>query len=342
MILNLPLDQTQSDAMFQKRNVGLLRRLLKVIPRVAWLICLLLLLPAVSSLSHASETSPPLAKEHLNVGFLQNSFSGVNYLDAEAALKTFARTLAVAYGYEAEVTVRRFANVREIESMPSAGRIDLILLDTWSYLEMKAVDWIEPAFVSCDQDQLASHYLLLARRNGNFKSLNDLQGKSLNLYTASNALLGIPWLETLLQVHKLGKPEAFFGRLEYHTDPMSAVLQVFFGKKDAALVDSSTFELMAEMNPQINRLRTIESSEPLVNYVICLKRSGWSSVQFRRDVTQALAELHLKPAGQQVLTIFKFGRIVPFENNQLDTVRKLHEMAMSRRNKAPGVPGSRP
>jgi hypothetical protein len=33
--------------------------------------------------------------------------------------------------------------------------------------------------------------------------------------------------------------------------------------------------------------------------------------------------LHQEPAGQQILTLFKVDRLAPFQENQLDTVRKL-------------------
>ena len=50
---------------------------------------------------------------------------------------------------------------------------------------------------------------------------------------------------------------------------------------------------------------------------------GWSNKDFKRDVIRALGELHLEPSGQQLLTLFKAGQLVPFQEKHLDTVRKL-------------------
>ena len=318
------------------------RGALNMIQRSSFLmgLAVLSLLMGIRAPLQASEPSEGLKPEKLNVGFLQSAFLGVNQLDAEAAFKTFARTIGVSYGYDIDVTVRIVEHVGELESLPSGEKTDLIILDSWSYLEMDDAEWLEPVFVSSDRGRVASRYLLLTRHDRNLKTLTDLRGKSLNLLAASNAMLGIPWLQALLREQKLGSPEAFFGVVEYHTDPMPTVLQVFFGKKDAALVDAIKFELMAELNPQLNRLHAIQASEPLVNSIICLKRSGWASERFRQDMVQAMAELHLKPAGQQIITLFKFGRMVPFEQSHLDTVRGLRKTAAPLQHKTPGSPGS--
>ncbi|MEZ4483394.1 MAG: PhnD/SsuA/transferrin family substrate-binding protein [Syntrophotaleaceae bacterium] len=116
------------------------------------------------------------------------------------------------------------------------------------------------------------------------------------------------------------------GELAYYTDPMPALLPVFFGKKDAALLDSAKFELMAELNPQLKQsLQLLATSAPLTNAVICLKQTGWTEERFRQDVTQAMRELHLTPAGLQILMLFKVQQLVSFEPSHLDTLRQLRE-----------------
>jgi hypothetical protein len=52
---------------------------------------------------------------------------------------------------------------------------------------------------------------------------------------------------------------------------------------------------------------------------------------------KVLLQLHLEPAGRQVLTLFKVDRMVPFKPGSLDTVRRLREKMMSQQN-PPAVP----
>ena len=276
----------------------------------------------------------------LKVVFTPRAFLGVNPVDVEAAFKVFAQTIGHSYGYNIQATVQKFESPRDFAATSSTGKPDLIIMDSWNYPEIDVAQWLEPLFVSSNRGEVANRYLLLAQRNG-AKKLTDLRGKSLNLLAAANANLGIHWLRALFQEQNLGLPETFFGELSYHNDPIRTVLPVFFGKKDAALVDAAKFKVMAELNPQLNGLQTLATSEPLVNGIICLKRSGWPSERFRQDVIQAMSELHLNPAGLQILTLFKVQRLVPFEPSHLDTLRQLREKMESQLN-GPGTPSDRP
>ncbi len=294
-------------------------------------VALLLLLAAGMPIS-AAAAQVEMKPERLNVFFTDRAFLGVNPLDVEADFNVFVRTVRRTHGYQIQSTGQRIESVLDLEAIPDDDQPNLIILDSWSYLSMENTHWFEPLFVASDRGQVSNRYLLLARREDAIKKLIDLRGKSLNLFATAKASLGSYWLQALFQEQKLGRPEAFFGELAYHTDPMSAVLQVFFGKKDAALVDSSKFELMAEMNPQLSGLQTLAVSEPLVNAVICLKRSRWSSERFKQDLIQALTELHRDPPERQLLTLFKVQQLTPFEPKHLDTVRQLHEQVTFRQS----------
>jgi ABC-type phosphate/phosphonate transport system substrate-binding protein len=302
-------------------------------PGLAALI-LVAILPLSSTLAAASATSRPLEPARLNAGFIQSAFFGIHRLDAEAAFKTFARTIGRNMGYDIAVTVCTFENARELAAMPPEKQPDIVILESWSYLEMRDPDWLEPVFATSDQGKVAGRYLLLVRHDGDYSTLEDLRGASLNLYFAANAEPGRFWLEYLLREAGPGTPEEFFNPLELHADPMLAILPVFFGKKDAAVIDATKFELLAELNPQLGRLKILASSEPLVSGIICLKRTGWFTECFKRDMARAMAELHLQPAGQQILTLFRMDRLVPYESEHLDTMRQLHERSRFRENRS--------
>lgn len=55
-----------------------------------------------------TEAASPL-RERLDVGFIRSAFEGLRFEDAEAAFKTFARTLGKQKGYDVDVTVRALA-----------------------------------------------------------------------------------------------------------------------------------------------------------------------------------------------------------------------------------------
>ncbi|WP_146164744.1 hypothetical protein [Desulfonatronum sp. SC1] len=57
-------------------------------------------------------TNQPLEPAQLNVGFIESAFFGIHRLDAEAAFKTFTRTIGRNMGYDISVTVSTFESAR--------------------------------------------------------------------------------------------------------------------------------------------------------------------------------------------------------------------------------------
>jgi phosphonate transport system substrate-binding protein len=94
------------------------------------------------------------------------------------------------------------------------------------------------------------------------------------------------------------------------------------------MVTQSSFDVMRELNPQIGKdLQELASSELFTDIVICLSHDDWTSDQGKADLTKALGELHLEPAGQQILSLFKINQLIPFEEPYLDSVRKLQALS---------------
>jgi ABC-type phosphate/phosphonate transport system substrate-binding protein len=288
---------------------------------IAPLICLLM---SLSTPFAAAADNTPLIPSKVTIAFVQRSFLGVNVLDVEAALKLFIRGIGQQWGYDVQAKVQRFKNAEELSAIADAEKPEIIMVDSWTYLEMTDTEWMDPFFISSDEGLTATSYLLLTRKQ-NGKKLLDLRGKHINLLTTTNANLGIHWLSSLLHERKLGLPDKFFSELNFSTDPMQAVLPVFFGKTDAVVVDSVEFKLMTELNPQLGNLLPVAVSEPLVNNLICLKRSGWESENLKRKVIRNLASLHLQEAGKQTLLLFKIQKLEKFNPACLDTMRKIHK-----------------
>lgn len=262
--------------------------------------------------------------EHLSVGYIHHEYHGVPRLDAKAAFKSLSRTLGAQNGYDVRVSVSAFDNAQTFAEALATQPINLIVLDSWSFLDIYTPERIEPMFVSTEEEQVMKRYLLLAR-DGVAENLEELRGKSLNMITGPTSTLARHWLNTVLKMLKAPAAETFFGSLVYAPNPSATVLPVLFGKRDAALVDAIKFELMTELNPQLSYLKIVAASEPLVTNVVCFSPSGWSREVFRKDMVRALNTLHRTPAGQQILALYRTGRLVPFKPEYLGTVRKLRE-----------------
>lgn len=272
----------------------------------------------------AAEPGEGLKPLTLNVGFTRYAFSNVNRNDAEAAFKVFVQTVARKRGYAITSTTRVFEDAADFEPEIQSGKINLVIIDTWRFLGMNIHQVVSPFFVTTQRGDAGKRYVVLTRQGSQLDKLEDLRGKEILELEVTEANLGRFWLETLLVSSRLGTHETFFSRVQIVNKSSAIVLPVFFGQKPACLVDEAGFEVMKELNPQVGKmLQVVRISEPLADAVLCLRNDGWPNEQQKRDVISALAELHTDPAGQQILTLFKIGQLLPFEEAQLKTVRQL-------------------
>ena len=291
--------------------------------KARWCLGLLLgLLPAFSvfHVGLAAELIPGV----LRVGFTKSCFIGVNRNDAEASFKAFLASVGRQRGYDLQSQVTIFEDSPSFEAAIKGNEIQLAIVDSWQYVSMDIRKVMDPFFVPVPKDDLGRKYVVLTRQGSGLKTLGDLRGKDFARLEMGSATMGRPWLETLLMVNGLGASESFFGRMEVVAKPSAAVLPVFFGNRHACLVDILGFDIMKELNPQIGaKIQVVASSEPFVDTVICLSKDNWGPETRKEDTIRALAELHLEPAGQQILTIFKVTKLARFEESHLEAVKKL-------------------
>jgi len=265
----------------------------------------------------------------LHVGFTRSSFRNVNASDATAAFRVFAQTVARKRGYQLDTDTRLFESPADCEAEIHKGGINLAILDAWDYLGMGIQQTMEPVFVHLEQGSVFKTYLLLTRGAGGLTALADLRGKDIMVLEGQGGNLSRAWLDWLLLAKNLGSQHAYFGNLEAVAKPAAAVLPVFFGAKPACLVDHNSFQIMSELNPQVgSNLVITAESEPYLESITCISRSGWPSERTRQDLIKTISEFHLEPTGRQILELFKVDRLVPFKEEYLDSARELqHHLA---------------
>jgi phosphonate transport system substrate-binding protein len=295
-------------------------------------LALLGLLTALMPVSAQEGASEPLT---LHVGFTLCGFRTVNVNDATAAFRVFALNLAHRRGYKLlSLDTRVFEDPAECEAEIKKGAINLAILDTWDYLGMDIQAVMPPVAVHLERGTPLREYLLLTRRGGEVTGLADLRGKDLAVLDGKGGDLSRAWLDHLLLGQRLGPKESFFRKLDFVAKPTAAVLPVFFGSKAACLVDRGAFQVMSELNPQVGQqLAILAASDPYLESITCVGRSGWPSEGARQALIDSITTLHVEPAGRQILDMFKVDQIAPFKDEYLDSVRQLR--AASQRSAKP-------
>ena len=261
----------------------------------------------------------------LRVGFTRSSFLGVNEADARAAFKVFSTKVGAKRGYKITPTIHVFNDLNELMKEIELGTQDLLILESWDYLTLSPISKMPVEFVTVEQGVMMEDFLLLTRVDSDYSDLADLEGRHVIVLDSTNSNTGKHWLRTELMALGVLDPRTFFSRFEIKEKPSHVVLPVFFGNADACVVDRSGFEIMAELNPQVGTmLRVMARSDPYLDTVACVRLDGWDEPKQRTDLIAALEELTQDPAGQQIMSLFKFDDLIKFESGFFDTVRVLH------------------
>ena len=75
------------------------------------------------------------------------------------------------------------------------------------------------------------------------------------------------------------------------------------------------------MNPQLGKkLRILRTSPLVVEGIVCFASR---QIEFRNELREAVRDLHKDVQGKQILTIFRFGDMLPVDGAALASVREL-------------------
>jgi len=255
---------------------------------------------------------------------MRTSFSGVNEMDAKAAFRAFATRMGELRGYAMTTHVHIFESAGDLATHLKEQKLNLLVIDSWDYLSLAPIENHPVTFAAVEQGSVEEELVVVVREESGLARLADLAGKSVLVLQSSNANTARHWFVTELLALGQGEPEGFLGRMEIKDRPSQVVLPVFFGQADACVLDRRGYEIMVEMNPQVGRaLNVLVSSDPFVDTVLSVATDGWETPRMRQDLIDAILDLPNDPAGRQIMTLFRFDGVVPFQPEYLESMRTL-------------------
>lgn len=286
--------------------------------RFFW-IALLLFLPSWL------QAAPP-SGETLRVAAHLGALRDASRADVEVSLKVWAEELTRFI--EVPTEIRFYDAMPAIQKDFAADRVNFVIADGIDLLRHFAPEDLADGFGgrSPGEDTL----YLLVRKDAGIESGKDLAGKRIALLSQNE--ISDLWLETFC-LRTFQKPCDKAGlTLQRESRSRQQVLQVFFGRADAALVRGYPYELAVELNPQI-RART-QVLERIRLYPGALGLFGQRvSPAFREYVISRVPLLHEHPRGRQLLEVLQSEKIGRFPKSVLGPIRALareHE-GLSRR-----------
>ncbi|MDZ7582119.1 MAG: PhnD/SsuA/transferrin family substrate-binding protein [Deltaproteobacteria bacterium] len=277
----------------------------------------------------AQSPPPPQRALHafeMHASFMRSSFSGVNETDARAAFGVFVRRMGEKRGYAITPHLHIVDDAEALRELLNRQTVNMVVLDSWDYLALAPLTNYPATFAAVEQGVIQEEYLVLVGADSGLTGLADLAGKQALVLRSSNTSNAGHWFRTEILALGRGAPEAFLSRLEVRGQLSQTVLPVFFGKADACAVDRQGFATMIEMNPQVGkRLKVLVQSEPYLDTLICVQLAGWERDGMRQDMMDAMLEMPNDPAGRQIMSLFKFNGMAPFEDRYIESMRALRK-----------------
>ena len=274
--------------------------------------------------SRGAGTAPAraAATSVLHVAMTETSFAGVNHEDAAAAMNTWTEQIARNRNIPLRAETRIYADAGAVEHELAAERADMVSLTAAEFLALRDRVPLDPLYIGTRGRSPFDRYVLLARADGDVRSIGDLGGRDLLLQAGGGGTGPRQWLEVLLREAGVsGRPASAREAVK----AAEVVLPVFFKQKAACIATERAFASMVELNPQVGQsLRAIARSEPLALGLVCI-RSGYT--EYRAEAVEELGVLDRNPRGQQILTLLRYDGIEPFQEEMLESTRSLMRRA---------------
>ncbi|MET0090328.1 MAG: PhnD/SsuA/transferrin family substrate-binding protein [Candidatus Thiodiazotropha sp.] len=271
-------------------------------------------------------TRPPI-----KVGGSAESLHESTRTDAEIAFQMVFNEMLVDRGEHFAIKI--YDNNLQLIDKFKRNDIQVIFIDSASYLDIE--DWVHPVgrYTLQFGPNLKQRYLLLVGNDSGLNSLEDLRGRSLSHCLGHR--IGMRFLDVALMEQGLPESSKYFADSRVMENMNSAVVDVYFGKSDAALVPEYGFELAKELNPQVGKqLKVIGASEPLIVITVGLYKN-FSEPRIRRVEPSFLSE---KPTRrlQSMLNRFHITRFVRLTDEVLQETRSVNERYHQLKGRQPG------
>lgn len=262
-------------------------------------------------------------KSTYTAAFYKNPFDDVNPNDATTAYNVWIKELMKNVNADFLIKVKLYDSFEELTQKLEKDKIALSILSTVDYLTYADKNNFKPMFASLIDNKPGSSYLIITRKDKQFNSISDLKNSSIGITTSYLHKAAAIWLEVLLFNNNLPNKDKFFSRTVESTKDSKVVLDVFFGKLDACLIPESAYAVMTELNPQIKaQLKILDQSPFYMNLVLCFT-NNLKDKNIYETIKNKIINVTTSSSGKQMLTIMKINSIVPFNEEYLESTKKL-------------------
>lgn len=281
---------------------------------------LLFILP---SLMFAQE-SETVVKRAYRFIYSQELFFNTKTEDAIALTKIFTEKIKKQKRIEDEVEIVICKNDEELIEA-SKTNFDFVLSTSVSLVKLLKKGNVKPVLVNQTQGSYGYVYYLITRKDKNFNQLSDLQNCKVNILARTDGQTPSLWLDKILRDNRLETKKDFFSEIIIDYKPTNILIPVFFNKVDAAVITKESFNVMCELNPNMQKeLNILAVSKTLLFGVLSFDKRNKDKEreQFIYDI---LVTMHNDTDGKQFLNLFSLDKIIPYKEEYFTKFMELYK-----------------
>ncbi len=254
----------------------------------------------------------------IRIGFDQRIFGDIDKKDAEAVINLYIKEWGKQMNYQTEALL--YADIHAIISDLQAQNLDMVSINLPEYAILSKKVATDLAYTNTNKGRKTKKWMLLVNRKSGAKSLEDLRGKRLVL--SSGNTVGNIFIDTIILRHNHTPADRFFNEIITSVKPSKMILDLFFNRIDACLVDDWTLDAMVELNPQIREnYHVLAESSPMVTSVTFFRKEIGARMKKYIKERSSLADTSIY--GEQLLLLFKSDGIEDLKKSDLNTFYQL-------------------
>lgn len=254
----------------------------------------------------------------IQVGGSLGSLNDRSITDAEIAFQVVFNELLSEVNESFNLKI--YENQNQLFDKFKQGTIQAILTSSLNFIELENLIHPTARYSVQFGDELKQNYLVLVRRDDNMTHLSQLRNKILSL--GESHQVGKLFLDVELLKQELPVSDIFFKEIHRVKGDNTSIIDLYFGKIDAAVVPKYNYIIAQSLNPQIkNRMEILTESEPMIHQAVGI-RHDFSQKRIDNFEPSILTD---KPSRRlkYVLDTFGIVRLHKINKETLNEVRSL-------------------
>ena len=205
--------------------------------------------------------------EKIDIAYYHDEEIMSNYKNSKSALDIWANDFIKKF--DKNINLIFYENKHNVIDDYNKNKIDLMSLFAYLYLYNKEeIDKNTDDYwqISKVKNKPFEKMHLIVNKNSNVNNILDLKDKKIAL-NKKNLFAKIHFEKTYLEASKRNI-DKIMSKINYNKTK-SLLLQVYFGKYDAAVISSNEYNIMLELNPAIvKRIKILETSPEIFPYML--------------------------------------------------------------------------